>query len=87
MTRGRADGLLQSAFGVAEEREQLVADDLDDLLAGRQALQDRLVHRAVADAIDERLDDLEVDVRLEQRQTDLAGAQPRPSPRSGGFRL
>ena len=39
---------------------------------GRQALQDRLVHRLVADAIDERLDDLEVDVGFEQRQPDLA---------------
>ena len=64
--------LRQAAFGVAEERQHLVADDLDDLLPGRQALQDRLVHGLVADAIDERLDDLEVDVGFEQRQPDLA---------------
>ena len=30
------------------------------------------VHRAVADAIDERLDDLEVDVGLEEREANLA---------------
>ena len=40
--------------------------------AGRQALQHFLVDGAIADAIDERLDDLEVDVRLEQRHADLA---------------
>ena len=31
-----------------------------------------LPHRAIAHAIDERLDDLEVDVRFEQREPDLA---------------
>ncbi len=72
MTRGRARALLQPALGVAEERDQLVADDLDDLLARREALQDRLIHRAIADAIDEGLDDLEVDVGLEQRHPDFA---------------
>ena len=44
----------------------------DDLLGRRQALEDVLVDRAIADAVDERLDDLEVDVRLEQRHPDLA---------------
>ena len=39
---------------------------------GVRLSQDRLVHRLIADAVDERLDDLEVDVRLEQRQPDLA---------------
>ena len=71
MTRGRALRLDQPALGVAEQRQQLVADDLDDLLARRQALEDRLVHRAIAHAIDEGLDDLEVDVGLEQRQPDF----------------
>ena len=40
--------------------------------AGRQALEDLLIDRPVAHAIDERLDDLEVDVRFEQRHPDLA---------------
>ena len=57
---------------VAEERQHLVADDADDLLRRRQALQDLLIDRLIPDAVDERLDDLEVDVRLEQRHADLA---------------
>ena len=75
---------LEAAFGVAEERDHLVADDLDDLLRRRQAAENILPHRAVANPVDERLDDLEIDVRLEQRQPDLAqrrldvlGGEPR----------
>ena len=74
----------QAPFGVAEERQHLVADDLDDLLRRRQAAEHVLPHRPIAHAVDERLDDLEVDVGLEQRQTNLAqrgldglGRQPR----------
>ena len=63
---------LEPAFGVAEERHHLVADDLDDLLRRRQAAQHVLPHRPVAHAVDERLDDLEVDVRFEQREPNLA---------------
>src|SRR5262249_40912686 len=48
------------------------ANDLDDLLAWRQALQHRLVHRLVANSIDECLDDFEVDVRFEQGEPDFA---------------
>ena len=62
----------QSARRVAEERQHLVAHDPDDLLRRGQAFQNLLIHRAIANAIDERLDDLEVDVRLEQRHPDLA---------------
>ena len=72
MTRGPLRRRLQAALGVAEERQHLVADDLDDLLRRRQAPQDVLPHRPVAHAIDERLDDLEVDVGFEQRQPNLA---------------
>ena len=84
MTRGRLRRRLQPALGVAEQRQHLVADDLDDLLRRRQAPQHVLPHRPVAHAVDERLDDLEVDVGFEQRQPDLAqrgldvlGRQPR----------
>ena len=56
----------------AHERGQLLVHDLHDLLAGGQALLDFLADRALADALDELLDDLEVDVRLEQREADLA---------------
>ena len=62
----------QPAGGLAEERQHLVADDADDLLRRREALEHFLIDRAIAHAIDERLDDLEVDVRLEQRHPDLA---------------
>ena len=47
-------------------------DDLHDLLAGRDALQHLRAERPLAYALDEVLDDLEVDVCLEQRETDLA---------------
>src|SRR5262249_4581990 len=53
----------------------LVADDANDLLLGRQAFQHFLVDGAIAHAIDERLHDLEVDVRLEQRHPDFAECQ------------
>ena len=62
---------LEAALGRAEERHHLVADDLDDLLRRRQAAQDVLPHRAVAHPVDERLDDLEVDVGFEQREPDF----------------
>ena len=63
---------LQPAFGVAEERDHLVAHDLDDLLRRRQAAKHILPERPIAHAVDERLDDLEVDVGFEQREADLA---------------
>ncbi len=79
---------LQPAFGIPEERDHLVADDLDDLLRRRQAAQHVLSERAIAHAVDERLDDLEVDVGFEQRETDLAersfnvlGRQPSLAPK------
>ena len=65
-------GLHQAALGIAEQRQQLVADDLDDLLRRRQAALHRLVVGAIAHPIDERLDDLQVDVGLEQRGADVA---------------
>ena len=51
---------------------ELVVDDLHDLLAGRHALADVLPERALAHVRDERLDDIEVDVGLEQREPHLA---------------
>ena len=47
----------------------------NDLLVGRQAAQHFLVDGAIAHAIDEGLDDLEVDVRFEQRHPDFAERQ------------
>ena len=56
----------------AEERDELVVDDLHDLLAGGQALEDLGADGPLADAGDEVLDDLEVDVGLEEAEPDLA---------------
>ena len=55
-----------------EELDELVVDDLDDLLAGREAFEDLGAERLLADMRDEVLDDLEVDVGLEQGEPDLA---------------
>ena len=66
-----AIGRLKSALRVAEQRQHLVADNADDLLARRQASEDLLIDRPIAHPIDEGLDDLEVDVGFEQRQPDF----------------
>ncbi len=42
------------------------------MLGRRQALQDLVADRLDAYPLDERLDDAEIDVRLEQRETNLA---------------
>ena len=62
----------QAALRLAEERQHLVANDAHDLLRRRQALEHVLIDGAIADPIDERLDDLEVDVGLEERHANLA---------------
>ena len=83
--RGRLAGAVQAdhqdarrlveiqRLGVAaEQRGQLVVEDFDDLLAGRDAAEDFLAERLFLDPRDEILRDLEIDVRLEQRQPHLA---------------
>ena len=47
-------------------------DDLHDLLARREALQDVVAERLLPNAADEVADDREVDVGLEECQADLA---------------
>ena len=58
----------------AEELHQLVVDDLDHLLGGRDRRGDLLAARLLLDPRAEILRDLEVDVGLEQRAADLAHA-------------
>ena len=65
--RGRRE-----AMGAAEELDQLVLDNLDDLLARRERLEHVLAERPRLDAVDERPYDLEVDVSLEERHPYLA---------------
>jgi hypothetical protein len=64
--------LLESAFGFAKQRKQLIPNDLDDLLDRGKAFENRLIRGLVANPVDERLDDLEVDVCLEQGKTNFA---------------
>ena len=56
----------------AHERGELLVDDLHDLLARRQALEDVLPERALLHRRGEVAGDLEVHVRLEERQANLA---------------
>jgi hypothetical protein len=74
--RALAEFELDRAF--THQPRQLVVDDLDDLLTGGEALQYLLTERLLAHSFGEDRDDLEVDVRLEQRKSDLAqGARDR----------
>ena len=57
---------------LAHECGQLVVDDLHDLLARRQALQDVGAERPLLHGRDELLHDDEVDVGLEKREPNLA---------------
>ena len=57
----------------AEDADQLVVDDLDDLLGGVQRTGDLGALGAVLDAGDEGAHHGQRDVGLEQRQPDLAG--------------
>jgi hypothetical protein len=83
MTRGRCR--CRRPLSIAEERNHLVADDPNDLLR-RRGCGEHPAHRTVANPVDKRLDDLEIDVRFEQRETNLrarldvlfGGVAPRP---------
>ena len=55
---------------VAQDRDQFIAKNLDDLLGRRERGHHLLADGLLLDVIDELLYDLEVDVGLEQRQTD-----------------
>jgi len=85
--RGRLSGALQAGHQdhrgrprrerdprarAAHQRGELLADDLHDLLAGVQLAEHVGAQAALLDRRRERLDDLEVDVGLEQREADLA---------------
>jgi len=56
---------------VTEQVHELGVDDLYEFLARRQALADLLAERFLANALNERLDDRQRDVRFEQGQADL----------------
>jgi hypothetical protein len=56
----------------AHEFGQLLVDDLDQLLTGRQAGQHLLAQRPLFDIGNELFDDPKVDIRFEERQAHLA---------------
>ena len=72
--RRRLGGDLQPAVGAAHQGDQLLVDNLDNLLRGHEAFEHLAAHRALRDLGHEVLDDLEIDVRLQQRELDLAHA-------------
>ena len=69
--RGRLRGELHLGGVFAEDVDQLVANDLDHLLGGRERGHDLLAQRLLADVLDQFLDDLEVHIGFEQRHADF----------------
>ena len=62
----------QAVGRAAHEGRQLLIDHLDHLLARRERFENVTPHGALTDALEERANDLDVDVRFEQGQTHLA---------------
>ena len=63
---------LDALVVAAHELGELLVDDLDDHLGGVQAFEHVVADAALGHALDKFLDDLVADVRLQQRQADLA---------------
>src|SRR6185437_13555792 len=55
----------------AEHLSQLVADDFDNLLAGRERSENVFAHRLIFNLLNELLDNFEVNVGLKQRYADF----------------
>ena len=70
--RLRADDEL--AVGLAHEADQLLVDDLDDLLAGKEAFHHFAADGAFGDGLHKVAHDLEVHVRFEQGELHFAHA-------------
>ena len=71
---GRGAPKIQRGVLAAEQHDEFVVDNLDDLLAGRDALDDLGAQGFLAHPVDELLDDLEIDVGVEQRQPHVTQA-------------
>ena len=69
---GRLGGEFEARRVFAEEGDELVANDLDDLLGGREGGEDFSAHGFDADVLDEVVGDVEVDVGFEQGHADFA---------------
>ena len=72
MTVGGLRGEVEARGVFAEQRDQLVADDLDHLLGGRKRGQHFGADGLLADVLDQFVDDLEVDVGFEQGDANFA---------------
>ena len=70
--RGRLRGEFEAGRVFAEQGDELVANDLDDLLGGRERGEDFGSDGFDADLLDQVRDDVEVDVGLEQGYANLA---------------
>ena len=62
---------IEFRFGGPHEFDEFVMDDLDRLLAGRDALDDSLAETCLADLGDEFIGDLDVDVGVDQGVADV----------------
>ena len=72
MTVGGCEANLKRAVSLPRSVDQLVADDLDDLLGGRERGEHFGADGFGADVLDELADDVEVDVGFEQGDADFA---------------
>ena len=69
---GRLRAQVQRPDARAHQRDQLIVDEFDQHLAGRQALVELLADHLAADGVDEALDHRQRDIRLQQRHAHLA---------------
>ncbi len=68
---GRLVGEAQLRFVAAEDLDQFLVNDLDDLLRRRERHEHFLAHGFLFDIFDELFDNTEVDVGFEERHADL----------------
>ena len=69
--RRRLGGETHAAVPAAHQLSQLLVDDFDNLLGGRERFEHFLAHGALGHIRDKRLDHFEVHVRRKQRQLDF----------------
>ena len=69
--RWRLRRKLQLGGVFAQDVDQFVAHDLDDLFGGRQRRHHFLANRLLADVVDQLFDHFEIDVGFQQRHADF----------------
>ena len=69
---GRIAAEIKRGVRGTEQIHQFIVDDLDNLLAGMNALNDLLAERLGFDAFNEIAGDLEIDIGLQQGEAHLA---------------